>query len=136
MLRLPTGVPSVPHDLDTGLSTPGKAGSNFSKDGLVPETPLEASCFALSEQDALKGFLGESLPVENYSCLPNVCEVLDLLSSGLVGSLSAGSAGMIEAQIAFSNWESTHQTPRVRDDIFDYDQMCDSSRGLVSARPI
>jgi hypothetical protein len=119
-----------------GLSTNGHARRVIPQGDWDPKTTLKTSCFALSEQDVLKVFLGESLPEDNNFCLPNVCEVLDPLSSGLVGSLSAGSAGMIETQIALSNWESTHQTSRGQGHLFDYDQICDSSRGLVSARPI
>jgi hypothetical protein len=121
---------------DPGLSAHGQKGDDRSVGDWDPKTTLETSCVALSEQDVLKVFLGESLPVDDYFCLPHVCEVLDPLSSGLVGSLSAGSAGMIETQIALSNWESTHQTSRGRGHLFDYGQICDSPRGLVSARPI
>jgi hypothetical protein len=121
---------------DPRLTTHEQVVSNYPKDSWSPETTLKTSCLVPSEQDVLRVFLGESLSVDNYFCLPHVCEVLDPLSSGLVGSLLAGSAGMIETQIALLNWESTHQTSRGRDHLFDYGQICDSPWGLVSARPI
>jgi hypothetical protein len=127
--------PELPRVSDPGPNTHGQQ-LDYCKEVWSPETTLKTSCLALSEKDALSVFLGESLPADNHFCLSHVCEVLDPLSSGLVGSLSAGSAGMIETQIALSNWESTHQTSRGRDHLFDYDQICDSPRGLVSARPI
>ena len=129
--------PVHPQETGSGRRSHDQAAVNYTRDGLNPKTTtIKTSCVALSEQDVLKVFLGESHPVDNYFCLTRVCDVLDPLSSGLVGSLSAGSAGMIETQIALSNWESTHQTSRGRDHLFDYDQICDSSRGLVSARLI
>ena len=121
---------------DAGLHINGQVKDIYSKNCWTSETTLKPSWLAFSGQDVLSVFLGESLSVDNYFCLHHVCEVPDPLSSGLVGSLSAGSAGMIETQIALSNWESTHQTSRGRDHLFDYYQICDSSRGLVSARPI
>lgn len=132
-----SGPPVQPQDMDPGChSHEDEAVSNCPKEGLNPKTTIKTSCVALSEQDVLRVFLGESLPADNYFCLTHGCDVLDPLSSGLVGSLLAGSAGMTETQIALSNWESTHQTSRGRDHLFDYDQICDSSRGLVSAHPI
>jgi hypothetical protein len=116
-----------------GLNTCGEVGVPYPREDWSPETTLKTSCLALSEKDAFGVFLGESLPADNYFCLPHAYGVLDPLSSGLVGSLSAGSAGMIETQIALSNLGSTHQTSRGRKHLFDYDQICDSSRGLVSA---
>jgi hypothetical protein len=60
----------------------------YPKEGCSPEIIPKTSCLALSEQDALRFFLGECLPVDNYFCLPHVCEVLDPLSGGIsVGRL-------------------------------------------------
>jgi hypothetical protein len=125
--------PRVP---ESGLHFQSVAPEFSPMEGYDLKTTLDSSCVALSEQDVLKVFLGESLPVDDYFCMHSGCKVPDPLSSGLVGSLSAGSAAMIETQVALSNWESIHQTYRGRDHLFDYDQICDSSRGLVSARPM